>query len=469
MLGQILIFGAVLAACGLVWRPRRWPARLALRLPDHRLGLALLALLYLLALASLRPRIAPLAYDDSARYQAAAQQADLMNTSFWLGDSPPLISAYFAAFGRDTEQAGLFVTANLLLHGLAWFSFGLVLARLSGRGWWRVAVLGWALAFSLALDVVMWTGTLLGETLSLSLMLLWLAAWLRLLNRLEVGRPWEGSAALLGLCALLFVLARDVHLYAVLLLALAFLPLALWRGRKALAWRTCALVLLASHSLIFIVYEPIASASTRWHFPMVNNIGWRILVDEGHTAWMVARGMPMNPLVECYRDRPASAFGQDFSGFGTWLSEGQARRDYAAFLLSRLPESLAEVAAFWPDLIDYGAILIEAYPPPYETIRTEWTLRRILYSNDADMALLHASAALALLALLLRRVNYPAVLLAYGLLLVAYPFGFIVYHADAMEINRHAFLLAVSWRLALWLLILHLWRLAWEGQQKTVS
>ncbi|MCS6836547.1 MAG: hypothetical protein NZ750_11070 [Anaerolineae bacterium] len=65
-----------------------------------------------------------------------------------------------------------------------------------------------------------------------------------------------------------------------------------------------------------------ARNSVRWHFPMVNNIGWRILTNEEHIAWMVARGMPMNPLVERYRDKPASAFGQDFSGFGTWLSKG---------------------------------------------------------------------------------------------------------------------------------------------------
>jgi hypothetical protein len=431
------------------------------------LGLALLILLYLLALISLRPRITPLVYDDTARYQAAAQRIAPTEAAFWLSDSPPLMSAYFAAFGRSPEQADLFVTANLLLHGLAWLSFGLVLARLFGRDWWRVIALGWALAFSLAIDIIMWTGTLLGETLSLSLIMLWLAAWLRLLAHLETSRPWVSSLLLLMLLSVLFVLTRDVHLYLVVSLGVLGGLLGLWRGRLNRAWRSCTLTVLTLHAALFLTYEPITAASTRWHFPMVNNIGWRILVNENYTTWMIARGMPMNPLVERYRDRPASAFGQDFSGFGAWLSEGQARRDYAAFLLHRPLESLAEVASFWPDLIDYNAILIEGYPPPYETVRIEWTLRRILYTNGADMILLHVSAALALLTLLIRRVSHSTVLLAYGLLLVAYPFGFIVYHADAMEINRHAFLLAVSWRLALWLLILHLWRLAWENKPQT--
>ncbi|MCS6836548.1 MAG: hypothetical protein NZ750_11075 [Anaerolineae bacterium] len=128
-------------------------------------------------------------------------------------------------------------------------------------------------------------------------------------------------------------------------------------------------------------------------------------------------------------------------------------------------DSTLEVVEFWPDLIDYKAILTEGYPPPYKTSRPDWTLRRILYTSGADMALLHFSGALAMFTLLMRRVDHPALLLAHGLLLLAYPFGFIIYHADAMEINRHAFLLAVGWRLAFWLMIAHVWYLAWTSQK----
>ncbi|MCS6836546.1 MAG: hypothetical protein NZ750_11065 [Anaerolineae bacterium] len=235
MPGQILILCTVLLACWLVWRPRTWPIRLQLHLLDYRIGLLVVVLLYWLALVSLRLRTEPLVYDDTLRYWAAAQHVDLLSANFWLGDSPPLISVYFSLFGRNAEQAGLFVTANLLLHSLTWLSFVLVLVRSYAGSWWRVGLAALLLAFSLTIEVVMWTGTMLAETLSLSIMLLWLAAWLRLLAKLHTKQSWNSSAALLMLVSILFALVRDVHIYLIVGLAGLFGLLGLWRGRHQLA------------------------------------------------------------------------------------------------------------------------------------------------------------------------------------------------------------------------------------------
>jgi hypothetical protein len=166
--------------------------------------------------------------------------------------------------------------------------------------------------------------------------------------------------------------------------------------------------------------------------------------------------MPDNAKTRCFSGNWASDCRSDFSGFEPWLT-ARGKQVYARNLLAAPLRLLFEPLAHWKALA-CGDQSDEPSSPPLAwyslakagTIRHQWT--RIFLSkwkwlrSEAVVALLLLAWARRRGRLALDAATAPLIVLA----ATVYPLWVVVWHGDAMEIQRHALVATVSLRLALW-------------------
>ena len=362
------------------------------------------------------------------------------------GPRPPVVPLLYTLFGAD-GPGGIF-RLQWTLATVAWATLasaaGRVLPPIRLR-WVAFAVL---LAFGCTTPVALWDGCLLSESISLSLFAFAAAAGLLLCERFTKVR-----AAMFGVAAALWALAREP----------APMELALLAGGLALAAlarrpRSRALLILAGCLATGAVAGMASSAAgARWEYPLADVYLQRILPDAERATFFETRGMPSSPVLRALAGREANAAdwtlwrAHELTEFRRWFRDRGART-YAVWLL-RHPRF-----AVGAPLGDTGEMLApsyDAYKPRGFSPPLGSTLDGLVYPARRSGLLLLGVAALILAVLKRRLLAVNRMLLVpAAMAALAVPAAFVVWHADTIELGRHALGISVQLRLCAWLLLL---------------
>jgi hypothetical protein len=310
----------------------------------------------------------------------------------------------------------------------------------------RPFAFGLVLALSLDRHIAGWDLVLLTESLSLSLLATFLAAWLWLLR----GWTWW-KVVVLGLAALLWAFTRDTNGW-ILLMAAGLILCAVLFFKAHQRYLVVAILFVT----IFALSNLSADRGQRWVFPFQNVLAQRVLTDPNALAFFEACGMPLTPelleLAGGFANSGERAFYTEpaLESYRTWMyANGKACT--MRWLLSRPVTSLREPWTDFDELLAFEDIN-SFYPQSYQPL-LPWYAERLLYPQESLLWLWAGVTIAALVAIWKQawRTN-TAWALFIGLSLLVYPHMFIVWHGDVIGTDRHALTVSLQFVLSLWFL-----------------
>lgn len=403
-------------------------------------GLALYVALRLIAFLG----ASPLEEGDTPDYRHVAGLS-VFDPDFYANVKPWALPLLYKLLPGD----GLRTVGQLLISIAAWSVLAAVVASLVRDLWLRIAAVVLVLALSLTWPVIWWDRVLLGESLSISLAVLVLAALLAFAER-----PGRGRVALVLAAALLAASVRDTNAFLVLLL---LVPIALATATVR-PHRGLAAAMLAGALLIAATSQLSARAGDRWEVPSVNVVGGFILPNPEATEYFRAHGMPLTPalreqtgksgppMIEAVRGRP------ELGSFRVWLRE-EGQGTYVRWLVSDLRHSVSEVIRSRDRLFGRQFNATSSHRPadlddgvPH---LLPGSVERVLYPNGRAMGVLWlllcggAAAFAAWRGGARRTWLVPLTALTATLLL-----AFVIWHGDYLEPERHALLVSLLSRLS---------------------
>jgi hypothetical protein len=393
--------------------------------------------------------IETLRQQDTESYLEVASHS-VFSLDFWAGARSWTVPLLWKVLpDADSERAaGQFILSCASWPVLAW-----AVARCLRDTVFRYVAFSLVLLFSLTLAIVRWDLVILSESVSISLTVLVLAAWLEL-----VRAPRRGLVvALLGL-TLLWVFARDSNG----IIALVTVPLlALWAIRPpAELGRAWVGVLAAGTFAIF--FAGLLATTTdeaqlrRNERPILHVIGRRVLADQEQTRWWRDHGMPAPPPRVIRERRSLAGIAEgglpsdpQTEEFLDWARE-HGRNTLARYLLAHPIQTVKQTIGKRQRLL--AGVTLGYRPPDARNILPE-PIDELVYPRDAQdvyfwMIVIGLGAGVVGLTLGARRTWWVPVI-AFA---VQAPHAIVVYQGDTLEIPRHAMLVAVTTRLSLLLL-----------------
>lgn len=200
----------------------------------------------------------------------------------------------------------------------SWVKYFLVGSLFTLVSWWNI--LGW-------------TRLLLSESISISLLFIWLSSFLWYFKK-----PSYIKLSLHFVMVVLFSFTRDNWPYFLLLFYGMILLIAVIWHRKVLVHSLLSIVLVTA---VFFIQQRSAQVGHRHQLPVIHNIVMRVLPNEAYTQWFAARGMPCidslkanfsdctnenKKIYKLYRN-------PDYSEFLEWVKK-EGRGTYTRFLIS---------------------------------------------------------------------------------------------------------------------------------------
>lgn len=382
--------------------------------------------------------------DDSPVFIELSKQP-LFSPRLWAAERPPAYALFLKATDRSLPITLAF---QLALSSLAWGALALVVASFLRHPGVQVFSFIWLLLLSLVPHLAGWDFTLLSESLSLSLFVLFTALGLWLM---QAWNPWKAAALVVTGFFLAFVRDTNAWLLLALVVCLLIAVLLGWAHRRVLLLAACfaAFLLLSAAS---------SNAGGRWVSPLINIIGRRVLTAP-RSVNILQRlcDMPVSPELMGMRNEFANgrleALYTDpaLKGFQTWLLE-QGRSCYPRLLISdpvhslRAPlENLDELLAFRRArgyfAHAYRSMLPASLEPLFYPVRFALGLWIVLT--------LAAVAALFLEAWRSNRLWGGFLLLG----LTVFPHLFLTWHSEVLEPERHAITVGLQLALSAWILV----------------
>lgn len=465
-------------SCDSEWRrPIRWVVPLAL-------------ILFMLGAVVLRyyPRPAeqPARLDSDSIVYLYMAQADWSDTALWRGVKPSAIPVLYHALGVRPDRVWVVPVFQTFFSALAWLALGLVLAS-TLRAWlFKIIALWFCVVMFCFPPVFGWNKCVLSESISLSWMILFVAAFIVF---------WRHGATVEAVClsvtAIGFGLSRDTNA----LMAAVMIPCAVWSvfraenrrssgyphhaRRFAAGLSACFLgILLLSHwsaARAVVTDKPSYRAHPeisaflnlcsgmdlvgRWYLPFLNVLGQRILPCPQARDYFRRRGFPLSPAV---MTRSGTYAGTDHFAWyrdpeltaqvKPWIV-ARGRTTYISYLARYWRKALTEVYAARdtlllpvdPDLRSYRWFLQpvcnKANKERDSYLSMAWM--KYFYLNDgADLARFFIIVGLAGLA----GIKWPdiraqwggSVLMSAHLVIVGMVIMFVVYHCDVQDRGRHS-------------------------------
>jgi hypothetical protein len=437
---------------------------------------------------------------DTVIYTHLASQP-LWSSAFWSGSRPFTVPLVYNLLDNNFQLIVIFQSA---LSMFSWSLLAVSVARLVQLHWFKPIAFAIVLIFGMSSEIIMWDWVILSESISLSLLALFIASWLWLIEEWQWHKVW-----VVMLVGVLWVFTRDPNAWAVLILA-GLLALV------AIVWRTHRRYFILA--IIFIAFFTASNASSnlgeRWVFPFENVLAKRILPVPERTAYFAEHGMPITPALMERSGKWASsdewAFDNDpdLEEFREWLHKS-GKFTYIRFLLSNPSYTFLEplrhgqdpyseeegspAAGFSeqnnPTASLAGRLAYDDVTNGFRPILPEQPLREFLWTLGVGTIVSHlAILIVAMLAwptqinsgrslptITNRNLYYAAsafpqwlysvgwrqhkqLLVPLGVALtviwLAFPLAAVIWHGDAMEIARHSVPVLVQLRLGLLMLIL---------------
>lgn len=384
-------------------------------------------------------------YDTTEFFDIASRP--LLSSSFWVGNRPPLIPLFFKLL--DVNPARI-MTAQLWISILAWGLLAFVLALLIHNFWLKPFVFVFVLAFSLHQNVIIWDALILSDSLAVSLLALFLAASLWLLDRWQ---PYR--VILLVIASVLLAFTRDTYAFFLLMAGIGLLVLLFFTQQ-----RKHTLAISGFFIVLFLVVNTLSTMGMRWYMPFLMTMGLRILPNPDYVAYFESRGMPVSDELMERAGKPIQAdniamyYSPDLESFRRW-AKAHGHEEFTRFLwffkADTLQNPLRDVdLVFNPDIYYYAAT---GFRPILKDVR----LNELLYpSRFGLLASLIANVLALVLVYPAFRVRNPSWVVPLLLILFSYPQAVLVWNVDANDIARHSIYHVIMLRLGFWMLVLFL-------------
>jgi hypothetical protein len=305
------------------------------------------------------------------------------------------------------------------------------------------------LLLSLYRYILGWDSVLLTESLSLSLLALFVAGWLWLAQSWR----WQKAVAVF-VVGFLWTFTRDTNAWVVLMIALSLLLFVVARliDKKYL-------FLSAGFLILFFLSNQSADFGERWIFPFQNVVGRRILPDAQAVDFFVKCGMPVSPELAQLTGQFASGLDRAFyedpalEEYRAWLY-AYGKSCYMKWLLSQPLQSIRAPIAEFDSLVTLENIQPFLFSSKFSPVLPT-RLESILYFRWQPWILFLIACGVIIAAVFTRawRQN-KSWWVASTLLLLVFPHYFIVWHGDVMGILRHVLTVSIQLYLGLWLLAL---------------
>lgn len=368
---------------------------------------------------------------DTGVYTAMAR-APFFSAALWGGGRPAAYPLLIKLCGGNLAAV---MRAQFLLSIVCWAFLALCCAHALVNPF--VKVLGFTLVQALALSsgVAAWHREALSESMSFSLMAACAGSWLLCAHRRRLS-----STVVAVLATAAWVFTRDTNALPSLLLAAALLvaPALHAIRTRTVSLRTHAHLIAASIALIIVFAGSSISLQhgKRWLFPFYNNVAQRILPNPARTRWFESRGLPVSASLMKRSGKWASSDGFAFyrdaelDDFREWALRHGAPA-YVAWL------ALHPACTFTEAMRDFMDMPI-AVRSPYVPMDLHPVLPN-RYPLGGSALVLWAFLAGALVSLCLRQFKaFPAVAVPLFMVALLIPQQILIWHGDAMEIDRHS-------------------------------
>jgi hypothetical protein len=386
----------------------------------------------------------PREFYDTTEFMEFASRP-LTSSSFWITNKPPVTSLFFRMLDLDLSKI---VTAQLWISILAWGIFALVLAAVIRNFWLKPVAFVLILAFSLVQNVILWDSLILSDSLSISLLVLFLAAGLWLLFK------WDGYRFVLFIVSsVLLAFVRDTYAYFLLMAGGGILVLIFFtRQRKRV------LAVFGLFTALFLAVNAMSVMGAHWYTAFLMTMGLRILPNPDYVAYFEARGMPVSDELMERAGKPIQADGiammyaDDLEEFRQW-AKAHGRSEYVRFLWFFKADTLqnplrdADII-FNPDVYYYAAT---GYRPILQDARLNELFYPTRFGLLASFLANFFAAALLYPAFHYRKLLWIVPLM---LILFSYPQAVLVWNADANDMARHSIYHVIMIRLGFWMLVL---------------
>ncbi|MSX16446.1 MAG: hypothetical protein F2805_09010, partial [Actinobacteria bacterium] len=279
----------------------------------------------------------PSFFPDSASYLKVAKLGPI-SPSFWFTERPvgvPLMM-WLSAFNN---RAFVLIQTTLFAVSVAFLCHTVLrLMKVRPLAWLACAAIA---AIAIQPKFGVWNLEVLSESLGMSLSIIAFTCWLRASQVFTAGRIWIATLATVA-----WMLLRDSHGIPVMILAI---------GLAVIAWRisdkASRLTLLKCLGVMLLAFSYISvsqAVSNRNQYPLMNNVGLRILPDQEMTNNFVDRGMPTNETLlgrsgrNTWDDGEIFLQSSELAKFRNWVN-GSGQTDQVL--------SLAIDAPFWIDVM----------------------------------------------------------------------------------------------------------------------
>jgi hypothetical protein len=367
----------------------------------------------------------------------------ILSKAFLAGQRPFVVPLMYKLVGGGVVAI---CVLQSVISALAWSVLAVQVARSLRRPWVKVTGLGLVLAIGLTMPVMGWDTVVMSESISLSLMVLLVAGAIWLAQ----GWHWAKMPVVTPI-ALLWAFSRETNAYVLLMIAVVLFQAALVRPSfRRYLWTA------AIFAVFFAANQVSSGMARRWEFSLLNVLGQRILPNTFATAFFRASGMPMTPRLASMAHRWASSDDNaffndpDLSEFRQWL-RSRGRFTYLQWLVSRPGRSFSEPMADMNEM--FGPTCIASFSPAFSGALPQLLEGVISYPREGTIVLwwLAGIAIGVIFGAGIWRSN-PFWVIPVAMILLAYPHACLVWHADAMEIARHALQAKVQFQIGLWLL-----------------
>lgn len=410
----------------------------------------------------------PHAMRDSASY-ALTSEYPLTSAKFWLGVRPFTVPLLLKALNftladhAKIELLRPLARVQTIFSLFSWSMLALALSQTMRRKWFKFAVFGLVLTFSLSMQVGLWDAILLAESLSYSLLALMLTGWVGMLIFLpRIQRGWMRWGwvwvFLTFLVTILYCFGRDSNVYFALIMAFIILAGCLL-NRSLASSRKYMLVYAVGVLSIFILHSISLGVGNRWQVFIYDHLAMRILKDPQATAYFASKGLPVSPELLKITEMPGFEYqplldqSLQFRPVRDWVT-CCGIQTYAQYLGSDPLKTLAEPFIHWKPLVNSS---VQGYRNPLYGVlplpRTLNDLSRFYFNQQGWVVLFFVFLNLIGVFAYLRHPGQTAWLIVIALALTALPMMYFIWFAEPMEVDRHAAQVALQLRLAGWVSI----------------
>ncbi len=367
-------------------------------------------------------------FPDSSSFSAVARRGPFSGR-FWFDERPIGFPLLFWAVGRSVRFV---VLAQIALHVAAFGAVVAVALRTLRSRWAQLFATVFTVALAVQPRVVLWTTHVLSESLAISTGVAALAGWWWFAARPSTRRAIAALAV-----SFAFVLTRDSNVVTFAVTVIPALLVVGWRARSSRLGRT--LLAGAAAAVVLCGYVTVAQdVADRNVYPVINNVGLRILPDASMTSWFEARGMPVDDALLAHTGANAfddgSAMLEDpaLAEFRQWASGAGQRWQlvsyvrHAPFWSGLLGDRLDELLRYDFEAYDVFGVGDRLASPGLDGPRSSMQLAIWLGGAAAGLVLAASRARL-------RGRTAVVGLALFGALLDVY----LSFAGDALEVQRH--------------------------------